>query len=500
VNKIQTGTLDVALVKAVTTDADGNATSYESIENGTIAWVAYDSRSNDKIYWEPGATYESEEFYIVNNGNVNLKFNFDAYVLDDASNNYKLSDVISLTALTSPNSINLSYGGVSISGFMTEDIDLLQPITIETIFYGEQTFTEFTLEPGEKVGPIKITGHMSEQAGNEYQGLTSSGVQIVVNATQGTGDEDSFDGVYDSGASIPWNGTVDTEALDNATNEESKTITISTAAELAALAQEVNAGNSYAGYTITLANDLDLNGINWTPIGTGSAPFAGTFDGAGHTISNLSIKTSDINAGFVGVANNANIKNVNFYKASINNTLTSNNGEFATAVVVGRSYPGVTITGVSVDNSSVSGNRRCAGIIGLLYGTVSYCAVTNSVITATPSEENGEYDNGDKVGGIVGLMNGDRGDVYNNTVDNCTITAYRDCGGVAGTFYPGSKDAFKNNSVTDTTIIQDSSKKYSDASANFGKIIGRYLNTSESDVDKSNVALNVVVSLEQENK
>lgn len=86
-----------------------------------------------------------------------------------------------------------------------------------------------------------------------------------------------------------WDGTAaSAEELASITDAEAKTVTIQTANQLAALAQSVNAGNTYLGYTITLEADLDLGGRNWTPIGTKENPFrARVFDGKNHTISYL---------------------------------------------------------------------------------------------------------------------------------------------------------------------------------------------------------------------
>lgn len=70
------------------------------------------------------------------------------------------------------------------------------------------------------------------------------------------------------------------------------TRTISTLEELKAFRDEVNAGNTFKGETIELANDIDLGGEEWTPIGTQSHQFQGIFNGNGHTISNLKINSS----------------------------------------------------------------------------------------------------------------------------------------------------------------------------------------------------------------
>jgi len=48
-----------------------------------------------------------------------------------------------------------------------------------------------------------------------------------------------------------------------------------------------------------LGNDLDLGGLEWLPVGTPGDPFAGDFDGQGHTISNFQITL--VNDGFAGL-------------------------------------------------------------------------------------------------------------------------------------------------------------------------------------------------------
>lgn len=68
------------------------------------------------------------------------------------------------------------------------------------------------------------------------------------------------------------------------------TRTISTLEELKAFRDEVNAGNTFKGETIELANDIDLGGEEWTPIGHyEGGSFNGTFNGNGHTIKGLNI-------------------------------------------------------------------------------------------------------------------------------------------------------------------------------------------------------------------
>ncbi len=68
---------------------------------------------------------------------------------------------------------------------------------------------------------------------------------------------------------------------------ESDSVTVSTAAELQAVIAEINSGAKPTTTNITLTDDIDCSSISaadWKPL----VNYAGVFDGAGHTISNLS--------------------------------------------------------------------------------------------------------------------------------------------------------------------------------------------------------------------
>lgn len=76
-------------------------------------------------------------------------------------------------------------------------------------------------------------------------------------------------------------------------NEATNTYAIDNAPELVWLANQVNSGNTFAGYTFILADNIDLSTYDWIPIGSNSINcFSGTFDGNGKNISNLTIGTS----------------------------------------------------------------------------------------------------------------------------------------------------------------------------------------------------------------
>ena len=97
-----------------------------------------------------------------------------------------------------------------------------------------------------------------------------------------------------SEADDAWDGTADISWYMDESQDEYE---ISTAEQLAGLAQLVNGGKTFEDKTIRLTANLDLSGYEWTPIGTGSRSdntitgysFQGTFEGDNHTISGITI-------------------------------------------------------------------------------------------------------------------------------------------------------------------------------------------------------------------
>lgn len=201
-NIIKSGNLDVALV-----DESG-----ASLEGEVIEFKTADNRAQDAILWEPGCTYHTENFYVENKGNLNLKFKV---IINGIDGDAKLLEAIDFTALVKDYEVTIEHPWGMYT--TTTDIDLINGTTIETAFGETMTFDEFILEPGDKMGPIVLTGHMKEEAGNEYEDLTIEGISVSVIATQAIGEEDSFDGMYDKDATYP---EVDTVERDDDTAED----------------------------------------------------------------------------------------------------------------------------------------------------------------------------------------------------------------------------------------------------------------------------------------
>ena len=250
--------------------------------------------------------------------------------------------------------------------------------------------------------------------------LLTSNVDYNVTLEKGWGTPDTEEYV--------WNGT---EILQPAYNAETKTYTIKNAAELAWIANEVNVNNkTFSEETVQLVADIDLRNHPWTPIGkTTNVCFMGLFEGVAMTkasntyptISNLFIENGNKAGLFAILCNGGKAKNFN------------------------------------MKNVNISGERQLGAVAGNIYGGLDVPVIENVTvedvqITAIPSFDGNVYDNGDKVGGIVGLF-ADKAFVKNTFVKNATLKGYRDLGGITGSTQNEYAAKLIDNTVENLTFI-----------------------------------------------
>ena len=165
VNKIQAGTLDVAL--EMSTD---NGATWKNAEGKTLNFMTADNRA--EILWEPGCTYALPLLRVVNKDNLSLKYEI---VITGIDGDAELNKAIEWT-IPAEKTGNLAAGATS--------------------------------------DAIAISGHMKETAGNEYQGKSIDGIAITVYATQYTGESDSNGNDYDKDATFY--PVIDAAGLKNA--------------------------------------------------------------------------------------------------------------------------------------------------------------------------------------------------------------------------------------------------------------------------------------------
>ena len=239
-----------------------------------------------------------------------------------------------------------------------------------------------------------------------------------------------------------------------------KVVTVASAEELALFAKEVtDDGKNYSGYTLNLANDVDLGEYLWKPI-NGYKRLSGiVVNGNGHTIRNMKVRgctnSSLYGAGFIGDINGAvTVKDIAFDGADVffvNYAKPQFAGNVG-GIVLGYTYGTTLFENVSVTNSSIWG----FGKIGILLGmgadpgvkvTFKDCVSKNNTIHAA-------YD----MGGLAGMIqrgNGvDNASVENCTVENITVDYYEECVDVQG------KATLKENDKNGADVIKEVSGKY----------------------------------------
>ena len=164
VNRIQAGTLNVDIVDESGDSLDGKSLSFRNVTGET------------NIFWEPGATFFTQGFKIVNEGDLALKYKV---VVSGLTGDAKLLEAIDFAVVTD----NTKKDADAVS-FAEEG----------------QLLTKGASAPADNAVYYYLRGHMKEDANNDYQGLTLEGVSITVYATQYTYENDSFNNEYDANA------------------------------------------------------------------------------------------------------------------------------------------------------------------------------------------------------------------------------------------------------------------------------------------------------------
>ena len=159
---------------------------------------------------------------------------------------------------------------------------------------------------------------------------------------------------------------------DGYVEDENGNVTISTAEGLFYFAKKVNAGNNFAGKTVTLANNIDLNDEKWTPIGSfndATTQFKGTFDGQNHAVTGLKVEESNKQGvGFFGKVYTGTIKNL-----TVEGGVSASNCNYVGGIV-GHGY--ATITNCTFKGTVGNNNSmQVGGIAGSGGFTVTNCSV-----------------------------------------------------------------------------------------------------------------------------
>lgn len=255
---------------------------------------------------------------------------------------------------------------------------------------------------------------------------------------------------------------------------------------LQAWAQEIIANANVLNKDVILEKDIDLTGVDWTPVGrdmnTGTG-YAGDFDGNGKFIYNLVVESNASNVGFFGgLAEKAKVHNVKFANAQV----TATSGAAYAGVIAGSSmgkiescnvrssqvaghYAGaivgnnsVQVNGCNALDVQVTATYAAGGIAGVNYGKIEYCTLSgHSTIVANGSSP--------RAGGIVGETAEQSGVTTSGRLLKCAvdgaIISATWAGGIAG---ENSFGIVAQCVANDVTVIHQASN----ASSYLGGVVG----------------------------
>ena len=442
-NIIKSGNLDIELEY-------WNGTEWKDVKG------ASDILTN--TLWEPGVT-DVAYLRVANAGSLVLKYQLGINILNEiagknqAGETFKLSDYIQFGVVEGVNGQTGAY---------SKD-DAGRAAAIAAVTDAKKISAGYTkastMEPAD-VLYLALVVYMPTDVDNvaNHNGTDVPQIDLGINvyATQMTAENDSFNNQYDAAAS--WTGIIPEEIPESlviSVGEDAKdqkgTITVKSPEALVYLSaladswvsefsgggtdvtsyRESNGGKGTDYYyhwqwTVELAADLDMSNI---PMDSIDISFWGTFDGNGHTISNVVLKD-----GQDGLFNNG-------AKAINNLTVKNITVNAPAAQTVGAVAGNGNMTNVHVENATVVGGKYVGGLAGKGASFIN-CSIKNSTVTGSDKT----------VGGLVGYSIGDPNPatVTGNTVENVTVTGAYNVGGLLG---QAQNETVENNTVKNVIVI-----------------------------------------------
>lgn len=221
------------------------------------------------------------------------------------------------------------------------------------------------------------------------------------------------------------NDVIDTSIFESGKGTAEEPYMLKTADQLRAFASSLSEHIDYSGVFIELMSDIDISDKEWIPIGDSDYVFNGSFDGKGHTVSGMTVGSTDTAKkleegknyiGFFSVlGTDAVVKNVKLTDVLINISYNSSAYAGGIAAVMnseGEGYKGAVIDSCSVKGkmtlTSDKGNNFVGGIASYVYkGAIINCMTdVDAYCTVTKGGSFGE------TGGLAALVN--RGLVANS--------------------------------------------------------------------------------------
>ncbi|MFR9602694.1 MAG: fimbrillin family protein [Rikenellaceae bacterium] len=367
---------------------------------------------------------------------------------------------MTLSGAVTEGSYNLHTDDVTLSAASDDIVATISAAGVAEMILIPQTLTDALLTFETEAG-VTYTATLSATFGSGDQTSYTASMSLTEANLSGAvigdwGEGNGVDG-EELGVGV---FTPDIELVDGVYN-------VYTAAGLFEFASMVNSGDT--SFDCTLMGDVDLEGVEWTPIGDYyNHQYSGTFDGGGYLVSGLSITGSSCIGLFGCIDSSAEVSNIgvsgsvsgesefggvvglNFGTLTNCYNMASVSGEACVGGVVGANCDG-TLTNC-YNMGDVDGDMAyIGGVVGqnLGGGTLTNCYNTGSVSGS---------DSGVCFGGVVGCNEG-------GTLTNCynmgDVDGGMEVGGVVG-----------KNLGTLTNCYNTASVSSSDIGGNVGGVVG----------------------------
>ena len=330
-------------------------------------------------------------------------------------------------------STGLVSGDSNVGGFSGYDVNELPIENVIGCFWD----VESSGEPNSAAGTGKTTAQM--QDANTF---LDAGWDFVGETTNGGSDDWSMP--VGGGYPIMWYQLAvapNLPAFTGGSGTAGDPYLIGTEAELAGIGHNPRLMDKH----FRLTSDLDMTGVKYYMIANQPYVFSGTFDGAGHTISNIVLEFP-FNIAYCGLigglgGNGASIQDLTLIEPNIVSTWGYGVGSL-TGI-----NEGGTITNCHAVNTNVMGIRSVGGLVGVnsWYGSISGCSATGDV-----SGSANAFMKFYSLGGLAGE------NIYWSEIENsyakCDVSGDDCVGGLVGTnaIYTTITNSYSQGSVSGT--------------------------------------------------
>lgn len=303
-------------------DPDGayvsSAIRVTSDDSATDSSDALDAQEGEEEF-EPAATAAGKKtFSGLTCGTYEVRINKFGYTpaVHRFAISYDNAQGTEVLAATPTHKLSITFNAPAGSSFSADNLPKLALSATDSQtnkFSQDVTATIDPSNPAHATIELSLSEYAADEDGTD-SAYTYHMTAAGFNAKRGTFDmSKDCDFTFDLQTKSVWDGTIDTSWYDP--NNRQSEYVITTPEQLAGISELVHQRGCYnnakyctdnfSGVTFRLANDLNLggsDGYNWYPIGyySSDCAFRGTFDGQGHTIKGLSLKSADNMLGLFG--------------------------------------------------------------------------------------------------------------------------------------------------------------------------------------------------------